>query len=345
MYILAIMPGAMSAAAVLAAEAVLLQQMYRHSGGVMKGYRSNKRQAQQLAKYRGRTKPRPRAGRIPRKVDGLTKQVKELKQLAESDMGTHTHRNRVTWNAVSAVNAQNFLSVGTITKTLIEEVLSTLKYYNPSDPATLVTAAGATGTFQKDFYFQKAYSKITVRNNYRVPCMVSVYSCEVKSDTDITPSTAYVNGLADIGGLTSTNPLVSFTDGKQVEDLYILRKSKKRRLEPGQQFSLNHAPPKFQYDPSLSDNHDLEYQTNFHAHAWMVMVQGVISHDSVEDEQGIIGAAVDFMVDTTFVLKYPAGANIVQMVMNDESATFTNGAVVSNKPSALNQAYSVGLGF
>ncbi len=303
------------------------------SGGMYAGSR-------QFRKKRPTRKRPQRRSKMPRKVKGLTKQVKELKRLAESDMGTHTQRNRDTWNVVSAVNQQQIISIPSSSLTLLEEVISQLRYYDPTAPTTLVTADGTVGTYQKEFYFSKVHSKILVRNNYQVPCSVSVYSCRPKVDTSISPGSAWSGGLVDIGNPGQTNPLVYLTDSVQFNDLWSIERSKRVILEPGQMCAMTTTAKPFQYDPTLADSHNTQYQKMFQAHSWHLHIQGVIGHDTVEDEQGILQAGVDFVVDNTYIVKYPAGADIVYLHTNDESSTFTNGGVISNKPYTDNQSYS-----
>lgn len=279
---------------------------------------------------------------MPRKVKGLSKQVKELKRLAESDMGTHTQRHRVTWNVAALPNEQGFISVASVNASLIESVLAELRYYDPTTPTTLVQASGASGTFQKEFFFDKVYSKITIRNNYQTPCMVSAYACRPKVDTSITPLSAWQNGLTDIGAPATSSPLTFLTDSPQFRELWTIESSKKLLLDAGEQCSMASTGKKFQYDPSLFDNHALLYQKTFQSLVWHVFVTGVIAHDNVADEQGIIGAGIDLVIDSTFVVKYPAGADITYLHIDNSSSAFSNSAVVTNKPYADNQQHSVG---
>lgn len=282
-----------------------------------------------------------RRGAVPRKVKGLTKQVKELKRIAESDMGTHTQRNRVTHPVLSIINQQNYLSVASSTKTILEAVLAELRYYDPAIPGTLLQADGAVGSFQKEFYFSKNHSKITVRNNYQVPCMVSVYSMRPKSDTSIIPSTAFTQGLADVGNPDVLSPLLHLTDSIELTDLWRIEKSKRVKLEPGQQCVMTTTGKPFQYDPAFADAHTSAYQPRFNGHSWHVAVQGVVGHDTIADSQGVLAAGVDLVIDTMFMIKYAAGADINFLILNDESGGFSNTGVVSNKPYTDNQGYSV----
>lgn len=275
------------------------------------------------------------------KVKNLERVVKNLKMATEADQGVLTYRWRQTYRNLSAVNAHSLLSVPVLLNGVLETVLGQLRYYNPSSPATLVQADGTTGTFMKDFTFDKIYTSIICRNNYQSPAKVRVYMCKVKDDTNIDPVTAFTNGLADIGSPTSTSPLVFITDSPQFNDLWKIHSSEMATLQPGEEMKMTYSVPAFQYDPSLVDSHNQAYQTRYHGCVFVVRVEGVIGHDTSVDQQGSLQAGVDIQMDRTFTVKYSAGADIEYLVVQDESDTFTNGGVASQKPIPDNVAYSV----
>lgn len=275
---------------------------------------------------------------FPKKVRS---QIKHLKKMVESDMGTHIQRFRDTDALLCSVNSSNFSSPFGVTTSNLEAVLANLKYYNPSVPGTLTTAAGATGTFQKEFMFDQLHSSVEITNNYQVPCKVTVYCMTPKDDTSISPATAFTSGLTDVGGVSSTSSLIYPTDSLILKDMWAINKSRTFRLMPGATRSLSYTSKKFQYDPSLVDTHTLSYQKKFGAHVWCFRVEGVLGHDTTADEQGSLQAGIDIQYNVKYVVKYSAGADITQIVVDDQSSTFTNGGVVSEKPVSDNLQYSV----
>lgn len=279
-----------------------------------------------------------------RKKGGVKKQLKELKRLAESDMGTHIHRIRDYRESVALVNLQDVRNLDAFNADICNTVIAQLRYYNPSAPTTLTVADGATGTYQREFYFKNSFSRITVRNNYRVPCMLTVYECRPRADTDKDPLTAMSQGLTDLSNVTETSPLIHPTDSIVLTDLWRIKRRKKMMLDAGRQCSVSASSPPFQYDPALFQTHDLKYMTRFKALSWLTIVQGVPAHDSVADEQGLNGVGVEIMVDTSFKVKYAAGADIQFVYVTDNSDTFSNAAVVTNKPISSNQSYGLALG-
>lgn len=287
-----------------------------------------------------RLKYRTSRSRIPGKVSGLSKQVKELKRLAESDMGTHIHRLRQSENLICGANLQNSISISGNSLPKVEAVLAQLRYYDPSNPGTLLQASGTAGTFQKDFFFTRIHCKIIIRNNYQVPAKVSVYACVPRDDTSQTVLASFVSGIADVGNPPITDPMVYLTDSKLFTDLWRIEDSKKLVLQPGAQCVVPWNGKPFQFDPSTADVHNLLYQRLYQAMNYMIFVSGVPAHDATLDEQGTVGAGVDMILDSMWEVKYPAGADITFITVDNQSNPFTNQALVSNKPIADNQGYS-----
>lgn len=290
-----------------------------------------------------RTLKKKRApGRVKKPtVKKLAKAVHKLRIATESDQGVLTYRWRQTYRCLASVNSSSHTNVPVSLNGVLETILAQLRYYNPSVPGTLTQADGASGTFMKDFTFDKIYTSLICRNNYQVPAKVRVYLCKVKDDTSIEPTSAFSNGLADIGNPSSTSPLVYLTDSPQFTDLWKIENSEIAQLQPGEEMKMTYSIPTFQYDPSLVDSHNQAYQTRYHGCVIVVRVEGVLGHDTSVDQQGSLAAGVDIQLDRTFVVKYSAGADIEYLVVNDESDTFTNGGVTSQKPIPDNIAYSV----
>lgn len=282
-----------------------------------------------------------RARRVKTFPKKIKSQIKELKKIAESDMGTLTYRDRAPARLLAGVNAQAASAISASDTTILESVIAQLRYYDPSAPTALVTADGASGSYQKEFFFKRTYSKITLRNNYQTPCHVKVYCCKPKEDTNITPFVAWTNGLTDMSNGLYSDTNVFPTDSPQFTDLYKTIKSESKLLNPGQEMVCSNSMKEFQYDPSLTDSHNLTYQTRNKNFLWMIVVQGVIAHDTTLDEQGLIACGVDIVVDRVFEVRYSAGADIKYVYVTDSLDTFTNGAVYSSRPVSDNIGYSV----
>ena len=282
-----------------------------------------------------------RSSTMPRKVKGLTRQVKELKRLSEADMGTHIHRVRSTMTVEAGPNFQHSDYIVASDVGRLEDVLARLQYYDPSNPTTLLTASGNVGSYHKEFYFSRVHSKLTVRNNYQVPVMVRIYQVTPKDDTSIDPVTAFTTGLTDVGNPASGSPLVFLTDSKQFGgDIWRVQKSQAKYLDAGRQCTMSWSAKPFQYDPSLVDAHNQLYQAAYKPCLYVVFVKGIIAHDALAGQQGTCSSGVDVMCDTVFQVSYPAGADIHQVTVDDESDAFSNGARLTNKPASDVQAFA-----
>lgn len=274
---------------------------------------------------------------------GLKSQVKNIQRQMKSERGILIWRSKdcAPINSTVSNAAYSEYSINTVGN--IETALANLRYYDPSDPATLITAAAATGTFYKSFLMKSMYGILELTNNYQVPVNVRVYICGVKDDTSITPNTAFETGLADVGNPDVTSPLCYPTDSPQFNELWRIIKSVDKKLMPGRKMSCSHSVKNINYDPSLTDSHSLTYQTRYKSFVFYVRIVGVEGHDTtVTTEQGTLAAGVDVELRKTFTVEYDAGADIKTIVLADTSDTsFTNSGVVSNMPVSDNQAYSI----
>jgi len=284
---------------------------------------------------------RKRYGKGKSKVNKLSQTVRNLKRSAEADQGMLTYRHRTTGSCLSSVNAITYDGQNILSSSFYEAVLAQLRYYNPSSPSTLVQADGATGTYMKDFYFEKVFAKLTVRNNYQVPCKVTVYSCKVKSDTSVSPVNAITNGLTDVGAPSATSPIVYPSDSPQFRDLWSVVATTKKVLQPGEEMVVGYSAKPFTYDPSLFDSQTETYQARVGAFTYLIRTEGVLGHDTSAAQYGTLQSGVDWQIDRTVKVKYSAGADIEYVYVVDASYTFTNGGVCSSKPVADNIPYSV----
>lgn len=279
---------------------------------------------------------------ISKKVKTLEKKVKQLdKTIGQGEL---IYRKRECYNVASSVNSCG-VSSGAVndlnTLTNLEAVLTNLKYYDPAAPTALVTASGLTGTYSKKFHFATSYHKIKLSNNFRTPVNVRFYILETRDDTSLTPNSAYQNGLADVGGPSASSPLVYPTDSPQLMELFKIARSEVMTLEAGQSKDYSYSCKPFDYDPSISDNHNLEYQKAFNGSAILIRVEGPLGHDGTLDEQGILQSELDVMVNSTWKVLYDAGAEVKDIVVQDNSSSFTNsGLIVNRLQTAQHQNFS-----
>lgn len=277
----------------------------------------------------------------PTNIRSNKKQIQRLKQMTDNDTGTHVFRIRYTGRLLAGVNESQHMQQFGCDALALENALTNLKYYNPSVPGTLTTASGASGTFSHKFLFQTIHTQFKIRNNYQSPCKVTVYIVTPKNDTSKAPLTTFTDGLADIGSPTSTSPLVFITDSLVFKNLYKIEKSITKVLDAGKSCKMSYTIKDLLYDTSYFDAHTSSYKKIEGAHAYIVRLEGVLGHDTTLDEQGYLAAGIDWEAENKFVIKYNAGIDLYQVEITDNADTFTNGGVVSSKPVADNQGYSV----
>lgn len=280
--------------------------------------------------------------KLSKDVKLLKKQLYELRACDET-IGKFTSRRNISASLLSANNLQNSAIAVNSRISDYESILTNLKYYNPSAPATLVTADGTTGTYQKNFLFKSVYSKLLMRNNYQTDAHVMVYLCEPKADTDQSPAQAWTDGIAnDPGNVTASTAYNSYpSDYETFRDFWKAKRVCSKILSPGQTAEATHSIKNVCYDPSFSDSHNLEYQKGLKSFVWLIVVKGTLSHDTSAGEVGIQAAGIDYMQQDTYTVHYDAGVSLTYVDVNNTLGTPTNGFVQSHQPISDNISYSV----
>lgn len=300
--------------------------------------RSSKRKT-----YKGTRSRKPKKS-YARKRTSLKKEVKLIKRQLNADSARHVYKGLNAYLLNFALNNSNYQTFDVVTGSLIETYMANLRYYDPSTPGTLVTAAGATGAYSRELHFKNVHGMLEIRNNYQTPCKVKVYLVQPKGDTNISPTTYYNNSIADqlIGGAGTivTNGIYP-TDLNAFTAQWRCKCIKDVNLDAGSTVVVTHNSGSFKYDPSLFDSHALEYQNKFKAFAFFVRVEGVIGHDTILGQYTTISGGVDIATSVRAEILYDAGINLDDIYLSNSRATaFTNAGVVTNKPIADNQSPS-----
>lgn len=288
-------------------------------------------------------KPKSARRLMPKKqtVKALAKTVRRIQSRVNTSLSTYVNRVNGSGRIVSSANQNTLTSIVFGNTTHTEGAVDNLKYFNPSAPGTLITADLTSATYMQDIQMN-IHGVIEFRNNYQVPCDLAVYLCSVKNDTNITPSTAVTNGLADVGNPDSSSPFIWPTDSPQLTDLWKIESTKKMRLEPGQGFQMSKNSGWFNYDPSLIDSHALSHQKGIKTFAYLIRIQGVIGHDDVNNTlYGLLPGGVDYTWTRTTKVRYNSGgADITTIEIASSYSTITGNHVLTNQSVADNQVWS-----
>lgn len=313
-----------------------LLSRHKSTGGQPSRYRNQKT----MSYAKGGTTRRGRHWETKKAVKKVAKRVSALSKKVESGQAVHTYRVRstLTLRAAQNKNAQvDFSNGGLISQ--LETGANSLRYFNPATNS-LISLNAAIGTYSRDLT-ASVYSKLTVRNNYQVPCECRVYLCRPKDDTSQAPNTMYNAGLVDQGNPAVDSPLMYPTDSEILKEMWSMKVTKKV-LQPGQEMHLNHFIKSFQYDFAHTDSHSLDYQRKYNGYSWLIRIVGMLGHDTlVVGEQGQIPCGVDMLEDVTIKYFYDAGKDLKDFRVLDNASDFSNGGVVSSKPVSDNLAYSI----
>lgn len=291
-----------------------------------------------------KTKPKSKPATYQAKSKQVSKDIKYLKKELKRGQAHHTHRRRETEAVVaSGEDEAVYETLANATNlSTIENSLSNLRYFDSGDPTILDTVAGATGTFNKGFNIESIYKKATARNNYQVPCYVTLMSFLVKADTSQTPTDLYTAGITDqtISG-SNTQVLSYITDIDMVNASWKIEKSRSKFLQPGQQIQLVHKTDSFVYNPSQADTQTAPYQKKYRGQIFVVRIEGAIGHDTALPQVASLPCGVDTCVDMVVKVNYDAGIKLNDISYQNNSDSFTNAGVASNKPVSDNQSMAI----
>jgi len=305
--------------------------------GAMKG--SNRGIPRVARRAPARRAPMRRTRNVKPKAS-LQRQVTALKQQVNTQMGTYTQKLRTYLAAISAnANECDYASISFNSNTVLAAVIDAVKYFNPAAPGTLVSVDMTAPTFQQQIRFTKSFGKISIRNNYSVPCRATMYMLRCKVDTSITPETAIAASCTDETNSSIVSPLIFPSDCHQFNDLWSIVSSKSVYLKPGDESSLSHSYPAFNFDPALDDDHGLSYQKHYHGSIMMVRVEGVIAHGSTSGMTHS-KAGVDVVYDQIHTVKYPAGVNVNYIEISDSPITVV-GTLQVSQPEAEQATYAL----
>lgn len=298
-------------------------------------------------KFSERKSNRRRRRRRPQTVNYRTKKrsikakLDKVCQFVKSRCATHIRRVRFVSRCLAASNSAPLCFAdygGTITQ--LENAMANLRYFNPATN-TMVIADPSVGTYNRDIVVA-IYRKLELRNNYHVPVKVTMFACVPKTDTSISAFTAYTNGLVDQGNpLPSSSPLLKITDSHELNDLWNLKRVVKKTLQPGQSCFGVSSTPAFPYNLATVDEQTMTFQRKYGGHGWLFKIEGVLGHDSIATEQGVVPCGVDMLADITYKFTYDAGKDVHDISIFDNAQEFTNVGRISSKPLTAQQNYLV----
>lgn len=273
-------------------------------------------------------------------------QIKRLAKKVNIDLSKHTHRYAQA-STITALDAEcDHEEVQPITPTLLETFTNSLRFYDSTGNA-LDTADPTSNTFSHDVHFKNVHSKLTVRNNYHVPCRVKVYLCKAKSDTTQGVVSTYTAGLVDqcvTAGADTESPLMYPTDIEMVKEQWDIDCVIDKYMLSGDQYEASHSTGQFSYDPSHADTETATFQKQWKSFLWLIRLEGVLGHDTaVAFQVGRVEAKIDYEMVVKAEIEYNSGG--VQLndfsFTDNRDQTYTNNGVAGVRTIPNNETTSV----
>lgn len=280
-------------------------------------------------------KKKPTAKKITKRVAKLEKQVKGATSVLTYKADT---AESVRPAAAGALNGYRDVIVASV----IETAIAQCRFFDPSNPGTLITGSLATPTYQQKVRVA-VYTKTQIKNSYMVPCVVTYGVVVPRQATSVSPTVAWTSGLADQGNPTNTSYLLGMSDSKLFKQLWHCKQWRTKVLMPGQSVTVVHNQPAFDYDPAYQDSETETYNKREKAACVFYRIKGVLSHDTANLQIGVGASGVDVHSVSVYKVYYNSGGAAIDTIVLSQGATslFTNGAVSGMKDIPDNIAYSV----
>lgn len=274
-------------------------------------------------------------------LKSLASRVKKLAKAAGKGTGVKTYRRRLTGQILTS--GKNVSITGQIVLNNLSDVntqASALRYFDPATPGTLIVSDVGSASYSQKLDM-KCSAKIIFKNSYQTPVMIRVAAMRPKTDTAVSPSSAFSDGLVDVGGNADTSMLVYWSDSALLKSLYKSDGEKTATLVCGESIELNVNVGHWTFDPSVGDSQVYQYQKKLKACVLLVRLEGVIAHDSgTSANVGSMQGGVDYHANITWTTKYEAGVDIHFYDINDQSATMGSTALTGTNPVTDLQGFS-----
>lgn len=278
-------------------------------------------------------------------IKQIKKQIRDLKKDVKEGQTTFKYRSRTTNSMIAdndtvIQNSSFGLSYGTFAY-----ILQYLQYFDETT-GSFVTRSFFDGSGTRSAFIKYFSTAVDFKNNYQVPCKVSVYLCTPKSDTDqdliLNYNANVIQNCISVGGVVaSANPLIYVTDSDIINDQWNIKKMKEHYLEPGQCGSAFHSVS----DIHFQRNSDVTlYQRSLKCFSLLLRVEGgkrSLGHK--DDNASIVGyskCGIDWSRNDKMIVEYEGGQT-ADRIFVDYTKNLTVDPVVSSKPVADNIKYSV----
>lgn len=249
----------------------------------------------------------------------MNAKLKTINTKLNSTLARHTRRTLdPSFLSVTSRRQQAYVHYDARSSTSdLEAAVGNLRFYD-SNTNTIVTRSIASLSASVDIRIVSQMHALTCKNNYDIPCHVTIYACYPKSDTSLTPIVCYQNGLADQGNPPNTSQLLYPTDSNVFNELWGIKSKKSKILRAGEVLSLKYFSKPYTYNPSDIDAHADSFQKRYGAMSFMVFLKGVAAHNSTNIGTG--DAGVDILIYSRRVFEYDAGIKLNDYSADDQTS-------------------------
>lgn len=294
--------------------------------------------------FKKRTSKRKRKGTT---VKTLAKRVTKLSKSVETGLADLTHRKLSLGTFSTAVGKQLTASVTINNQGAVNDSLSAVPYFD-SSTNTIVTidASDNASTYQRSYLFKYQSVRVKLTNNYTTPCTVDARLVVPTHDTSVTPISAYLAGLIDVGSPDPDGLLTLLSDSQVYNDMWKSQVGKKATIQPGETLVLFAPLGAMNFEIQTAEADSLQFRKDEKPMALMIRLQGPVGHDSVDSTQlSYLKASLQYEIEVIRKIEYQAGLSIKRFIAVEDNiqTAFTNQGQVAQKPVGGLQGFETGV--
>lgn len=264
----------------------------------------------------------------PSEVKRMKASIKRLEKASCCDLSTaRYYTNTTPVNNVSAIGETGYTQIDNFAIGEVEDMVSALRFFDPSAPATLVTANTTLGNYNRDISIKGMESTLVLSTELTFPVEVEVYCCHPKAPLMSSPYDSVTSGLTAQGCSVHTSPLVYPQMSDTFRENWRVSKVVKKTLLPGTVLEVTISDKKeFSFNTQSIISGGDHSQPRIHTSWFLIRYVGRLARGPLDiDPVTIYRSKIVSYVKRKAIIQYDAGG----VKLNDLQVTDSFGSTLS----------------
>lgn len=277
------------------------------------------------------------AKRLCEEVSAVKTNIKHIQRVLKENEGIMRFRQNRYGTIKSLTNSKILRWVSASAIDNMKLMLASLMF---KDDAGIYTTRGEDVTLQNQYNIDSLTHKLTVRNNNGVDVRLTIYSCEPREDTELSPEVIWKNNEAvTYNGTGTTVDIGTYpSDSTFVNNIWNMKRVFHGVITPGQSTSVSHTSKDGRFEVPVTGVVGTNYQPSWKPQGFLMMVEGTLGHDPlVPTNSGVLNVGVDYHTNSTARISYDAGGDTNFVIIDNVFPPLSAPPVQGQKPRGGNE--------